>query len=90
MIRIGDLSSEDFHVYATLAAAAAGVTTENTNTKRVVAGIRCETDGTLVVKKTAGAVTVALPFKAGETQAVRVHEIVEAGSSGCVPVTVYR
>lgn len=75
----------DFEVYATLAAAEAGVSA----TGQDIRAVRCNTAGTLVVSKSGGA-TAALPFLAGETQHVNIRGIVAAGSSGCVPITVYR
>lgn len=79
-------TSGNFDVYASLAAAEAG---QSTSVKPARA-IRCGTSGTLRVKRCAGAAVVDLPFAAGETQAVQVTSIVATGSSGCVPITVYR
>ncbi len=79
-------TSGDYAVYASLATAEAATL----NTGNSVRAVRCETAGTLVVKNPAGGANVALPFKAGETQYVQVAGIVAAGSSGCVPITVYR
>ncbi len=79
-------SSGDFAVYASLAAAETGVVA----TGRLPFAVRCETAGTLVVKASAGGASVALAFKAGETQYVQIAGITAAGSSGCVPITVYR
>jgi hypothetical protein len=76
-------SSNDFEAYASLATAAAGVT-------KLSFRVRCETAGTLVVKKAAGGTNVAVMFKAGETKEIAITGIVEAGSSGCVPIEVYR
>jgi hypothetical protein len=78
----------DFEVYATLAAAEAGVTAMGASSQDVRA-VRCNTAGTLVVSKSGGA-TAALPFLAGETQHINIRGIVQAGSSGCVPITVFR
>lgn len=80
------LSSGDFDVYASLAAAEAGVLA----TGSTVRAVRCQTDGTLRVKKATGGGLVDLPFKAGETQCVQITAIVAASSTGCVPITIYR
>lgn len=78
-------SSGYFEVFASLADAEAGV-----DAAGIVRRVRCETDGTLVVKRACDGTEVALPFKAGETQDVLIVGIVETGSSGCVPITVHR
>ncbi len=78
--------SGDFDVYASLAAAESAIT----GSGRAITAVRCETAGTLVVKKGAGGASVALPFKAGETQYVSIAGITASGSTGCVPITVYR
>jgi hypothetical protein len=78
-------SSEDFDVYATLAAAAAG----QTSAVKMTSEIYCHTAGVLVVKKPGGS-TVALNFLAGTTKRVRATAIIESGSSGCIPVEVFR
>ncbi len=79
-------SSGDFAVYATLADAAAGGTAQG----RATIAVRCEAAGTLVVKRSAGGDSIALPFKAGETQWIQIAGVVVSGSSGCVPIPVYR
>lgn len=75
----------DYDVYATLAAAEAGAVATGVPIK----AIRCNTAGTLRVTKSGG-VNVDLPFLAGETQYVTAHGIFAAGSTGCVPITVFR
>lgn len=79
-------ASGDFDSYATLALAAAGQTSARPLTRQ----IRCDTAGTLVVLKAAGGGSVALKFSAGEKKDVKVIAIIEAGSSGCVPIEVLR
>lgn len=76
----------DFAVFATLADAAAA----SLNIGSSVRAVRCETAGTLRVRSPAGGALVDLPFKAGETQHVQIAGIIEDGSTGCVPITVYR
>ncbi len=75
----------DFEVYTTLAAAEAGVLATGDSVKAV----RCGAVGTLRVAKSGGA-TVDLPFAEGETQYVHIRGVSAAGSTGCVPITVYR
>lgn len=81
-------SSGYFRVYASLAAAAAGVTAELV-AKGPCRAIRCDTSGVLVTKGASMSDTAALPFAAGERQDVQAVALVESGSSGCVPITVF-
>ncbi len=82
-------SSPYFAVYSSLALAVTGVATVSA-ARGPCRAIRCDTSGTLVTKGAAmGSSTAALPFAAGERQDVQAVALVEAGSSGCVPITVF-
>jgi hypothetical protein len=75
-------SFQDADTYASLAAAEAAP-------RARYRAIRCEAAGTLAVL-VPGAVTKTVPFKAGETQRLECVGVVAAGSSGCVPVTLFK
>lgn len=75
-------SFQDADTYASLAAA------EGAPRARY-RGVRCEAAGTLVVL-VPGAVAKSIPFKAGETQRIECVGVLAAGSSGCVPVTLFK
>ena len=82
-------SSPYFAVYSSLALAVTGVATVSA-ARGPCRAIRCDTSGTLVTKGAAmGSSTAAMPYAAGELQMVQAVALVEAGSSGCVPITVF-
>lgn len=82
-------SSPYFAVYSSLALAVTGVATVSA-ARGPCRAIRCDTSGTLVTKGAAmGSSTAAMPYAAGELQMVQAVALVESGSSGCVPITVF-
>lgn len=64
------------------------ITDTTTGLSGCTRAIRCDTAGVLIVKNRHN-VSRTLRFQAGETQYVVARSIVSAGSSGCVPITVY-
>lgn len=77
--------SADYEQFASLAAAEAGQTIQQKPTRM----IRCLADGTLVVKQPDGTQRT-LTVEAGIDEPIVAIGIVASGSSGCVPIKVYR
>lgn len=82
-------SSGRFKECATLAAAEAYLVVDASGGGQSI-GIQCGTAGTLVVKQAYDGESQTLTFAANERKDIACIAIVEAGSSGCIPVTVYR
>jgi hypothetical protein len=76
-------SSGDFEEFSSLASAQSNF---SGTTRRIV----CGSDGTLVVKQAEGGTQRTITIKAWVAEEICVTGFVAAGSSGCVPIRVYR
>lgn len=81
--------SEDFDEYASLSSAEAGLKLDKdgNGASRLIV---CVADGILQVKRKKDAAVVTLTVKAWVPMPLVAIAIVASGSSGCVPIQIYR